>query len=144
MSSTLPTDPPEVDKLLSDLARGSSLRDGLLAADEFCRASTLPCDFVLQPVLLRRKTPVGAEIRIARTLRQVYPGYGQAFAAMYRTAQSAAANVRDSSDVFDQSIEPYFIDIAHLNEAGNRMLAIRLAEIIAARLPRSADDGKSH
>jgi hypothetical protein len=144
MSSTLPTDPPEVDKLLSDLARGSSLRDGLLAADEFCRASALPCDFVLQPVLLRRKTPVGAEIRIARTLRQVYPGYEQAFAAMYRTAQSAAANVRDSSDVFDQSIEPYFIDIAHLNEAGNRMLAIRLAEIIAARLPRSADDGKSH
>jgi hypothetical protein len=144
MSSASPTDPPEVEKLLSDLAQGNSLRTGLLAADEFCRTSALTCDFVLQPVLLRRTTPVGPEIKIARTLRHVYPGYEQAFATMYRTAQSATTTVRDLSDAFDRSIDPYFIDIAHLNEAGNRMLAIRLAEIITARLPGSAANGKSH
>jgi hypothetical protein len=46
----------------------------------------------------------------------------------------------DSSDVFDGSDKPYFIDVAHLNEAGNRRLAERLTEIAAPRVPRATID----
>ena len=54
---------------------------------------------------------------------------------MNGTALSAGLPVYDSSDVFDQSAEPYFIDVTHLNEAGNRRLAARLAEIALRRIP---------
>ncbi len=37
-------------EVLPRIARTSSLREGLLAADEYCRSSELRCDFVLQPV----------------------------------------------------------------------------------------------
>jgi lysophospholipase L1-like esterase len=54
---------------------------------------------------------------------------------MYRTAERAGLPVHNSSDVFDQSAEPYFIDVTHLNEAGNRRLAARIAEIAMHRIP---------
>jgi lysophospholipase L1-like esterase len=133
-----------LDKFIADLARDNSLRDGLIAADAFCRASALECDFVLQPALLLRKTPIGPEIRLARTIRQVYPRYEDAFRTLYRTAMSAGLPVRDSTDVFDQSVGPYFIDVAHLNEAGNRLLAERIAAIIAAGFRAPTLDGGNH
>src|SRR5262249_3159179 len=46
------------------LARHNSLREGVAAADAYCRAAALRCDFVLQPSLLRRRAPVGPELRI--------------------------------------------------------------------------------
>src|SRR5262249_39600813 len=95
------------------------------------------CDFVLQPSLLRRRAPVGPELRIDRTLRSVYPRYDAVFATLYRTALDAGPMVHDSSDVFDQSNEPYFIDVAHLNERGNRLLAERIADMVSGALPRS-------
>jgi lysophospholipase L1-like esterase len=120
-------------ELLPGVARHNSLLDGLIVADEYCRATALRCDFVLQPELLRRKAPIGPEIRLAQTLRQIYPRYDELFTTMYRTAMNAGLPVHDSSDVFDLSAEPYFIDVTHLNEAGNRLLAARIAGI-AARL----------
>ena len=123
------------NELLPSVARRNSLLDGLIAADEYCRASALRCDFVLQPVLLTRRTPIGPEIRLVRTLREVYPRYDALFTTMYRTAESAGLPVHNSSDVFDQSAEPYFIDVTHLNEAGNRLLAARIAEIAMPRIP---------
>jgi lysophospholipase L1-like esterase len=135
---------PGLDNLIADLARRNSLRDGVIAADAFCHASALACDFVLQPVLLMRNTPVGPETTLARTIRQVYPRYQEAFRTMYRTALDTGLKVRNSSDVFDQSTEPYFIDVAHLNEAGNRRLAERLADIIAARLRAPAVNAGNH
>jgi lysophospholipase L1-like esterase len=131
------------NELLPSLARRNSLLDGLMAADEYCRASALRCDFVLQPVLLTRGTPIGPEIRLARTLREVYPRYDALFTTMYWTAESAGLPVHNSSDVFDQSAEPYFIDVTHLNEAGNRRLAARIAEIAMARIPIGAVDVES-
>jgi hypothetical protein len=123
------------NELLPRVTRGNSLLDGLIAADEYCRASGLRCDFVLQPELLRRKTPIGPEIRLTQTLTQVYPRYDKLFAAMYRAAMNAGLPVHDSSDVFDGSAEPYFIDVTHLNEAGNRRLAARIRDIAMPFIP---------
>src|SRR5262245_11545003 len=77
------------NELLPSVARRNSLLDGLIAADEYCRVSALRCDFVLQPVLLTRRTPIGPEIMLARTLREVYPRYDALFTAMYRTAEGS-------------------------------------------------------
>src|SRR5262245_33103383 len=131
------------NELLPSVARRNSLLDGLIAAEEYCRVSALRCDFVLQPVLLSRRTPVGPEIRLARTLREVYPRYDALFTAMYRTAESAGLPVHNSSDVFNQSAEPYFIDVTHLNEAGNRRLAARIVEIAMPRIPVGVTDVES-
>jgi hypothetical protein len=136
--------PSGLDNLVADLARGNSLHDGLITADALCRASALDCDFVLQPALLLRKTPVGPEIRLARTIRQAYPRYENAFRTMYRTAKSAGLQVHDSTDVFDGSAEPYFIDAVHLNEAGSRLLAERVAAIIAAGFRAPTLDAGNH
>jgi hypothetical protein len=127
------------NELLPELARDNTLRDGLIAAADYCRAVPLPCDFVLQPILLRRNEPRGPEIRIARTLKQLYPRYDQAFATMYGTALSTGLRVHDSSDLFDQSVEPYFFDVAHLNEAGNRLAAERIARIVSGSLPKHGE-----
>ena len=59
----------------------------------------------------------------------------QVFTTMYRTAESTGLPVNNSSDVFDQSAVPYFIDVTHLNEAGNRRLAAWIAEIAMSRIP---------
>jgi lysophospholipase L1-like esterase len=131
------------NELLPSLARRNSLLDGLIAADEYCRVSGLRCDFVLQPVLLTRRTPIGPEIRLVRTLKEVYPRYDALFTTMYRTAEGAGLPVHNSSDVFDQSAEPYFIDVTHLNEAGNRRLAARIAEIAMPRIPLGVIDVES-
>jgi GDSL-like Lipase/Acylhydrolase family len=131
------------NELLPSVARRNSLLDGLIAADEYCRVSALRCDFVLQPVLLSRRTPIGPEIRLARTLREVYPRYDAMFRTMYRAAESAGLPVHNSSDVFDQSAEPYFIDVTHLNEAGNRRLAARIVEIAMPRIPLGVIDVES-
>ena len=128
------------NELLPSVARRNSLLDGLIAADEYCRVSGLRCDFVLQPVLLARRTPIGPEIKLVRTLREVYPRYDALFTTMYRTAERAGLPVHNSSDVFDQSAEPYFIDVTHLNEAGNRRLAARIAEIAMHRIPIGVTD----
>jgi hypothetical protein len=128
------------NELLPSVARRNSLLDGLIATDEYCRVSALRCDFVLQPVLLTRRAPIGPEIMLARTLREVYPRYDALFTTMYRTAMGAGLPVHESSDVFDQSAEAYFIDVTHLNEAGNRRLAARIAEIALPRIPTAVID----
>jgi hypothetical protein len=43
--------------------------------------------------------------------------------------------VHDLSDLFDPSADPFFFDIVHVNEAGNRVATGRLAEIVAAGIP---------
>ena len=78
--------------------------------------------------LLTRKAPIGPEIRLAQTLRRsihdTMPVHDDV-----SHGRGSGLPVNDSSDVFDQSTEPYFIDVAHLNEAGNRRLAARITEI---------------
>jgi hypothetical protein len=54
---------------------------------------------------------------------------------MYQTALDVGAPAHDLSEVFDRSNDPYFIDVAHLNEAGNRQAAERIARIVSGAIP---------
>jgi lysophospholipase L1-like esterase len=83
---------------------------------------------------LTRNKPRGPEVAVARTLNQVYPRYGEVIATMYRTTVDTGLSIQDFSDLFDGSAEPYFFDAVHVNEAGNRLAAERIAAMIAAGL----------
>jgi hypothetical protein len=126
------------NQTLPELAQRNTLKDGLIAANDYCRRLTLRCDVVLQPVLLARSKPRGPEIVLVRSHEQLYPRYREAFAAVYRSALGTGLPIHDRSDMFAQSEEPYFIDVAHINEAGNRYAAERLAEIVARGIPAAA------
>jgi hypothetical protein len=123
------------NRILPELTRRNTLKDGLIAAGDYCRGSALRCDVVLQPVLLARSKPRGPEIALARSLGELYPRYREVFATMYRSASGAGLPIHDRSDMFAQSAEPYFIDIAHVNEAGNKYAAERIAEVVSRTIP---------
>jgi hypothetical protein len=122
------------NETLPKLAQHNSLRDGVIAADAYCRALKISCDFFLQPMLLTRKKPRGPEIMVAQTLNQVYPRYDKVIATMYRTTVNIGLSIHDRSDLFDDSAAPYFFDAVHVNEAGNRLAAENIAATIAAGL----------
>src|SRR5262249_12614019 len=111
------------DEILPRLAKQNSLRDGVMAAQEYCGATAIVCDFILQPMLLTRREPRGPEIRLARSFELVYPRYRQLIATVYRSAVDTGAAVQDGSDLLDQSLAPYFFDGAHFNEAGNYLVS---------------------
>jgi GDSL-like Lipase/Acylhydrolase len=124
--------------VLPELARNNSLKDGLTAANEYCRALTIRCDVVLQPMLLTRNQPHGSEIRLARTLKQIYPRYRELVESIYRSTLNTGLPIHDRYDLFDQSGDPYFFDAVHVNEAGNRFAAERIVEIVAGGIPSPA------
>ena len=92
------------------------------------------CDFMLQPTLLTRSTPVGPEVAITRTLKQFHPRYDAVTATLYRSAHALGPTVHDLSALFDGSAGPVFVDAIHTNEAGYRLAAARIAAIIAPGL----------
>jgi hypothetical protein len=89
------------------------------------------CDFMLQPMLLTRRTPIGPEVAITQTLKQFHPRYDALIATLYRSAHAFGPNVHDLSGLFDGSASPVFVDAIHTNEAGYRLVAERIAAIIA-------------
>jgi hypothetical protein len=121
--------------IIPKLAKANALRDGVIAADGYCRMLGLRCDFILQPMLTLRTQPVGPERRLSQSINRIYPRYRELTAAMYRTAVGAGATVRDGGNLFANSPEPYFFDVAHINEAGNRYAAAQIAASILANLP---------
>jgi hypothetical protein len=123
------------NQILPKLAQRNTLKDSLTAAADYCRGLKLRCDVILQPILLARSKPRGREIVLARSLEELYPRYREVFATMYRSALGTGLPIHDRSDMFAQSDEPYFIDIAHINEAGNRYAAERIAEVITRGIP---------
>lgn len=122
------------NEVLPGLARHNSLRAGVVVADAYCRAAGIGCDFILQPMLPTRREPRGPEISVARTLEAVYPRYAEVIKTMYRAAVDTGLPVHDRSGLFDDSTQPYFFDAVHVNEAGNRLAAERIAATIAAGL----------
>lgn len=118
--------------LLPRMLRNNSLREGIVAADAYCRASAIRCSFVLQPMLLVRKNPVPPEDRIARTLELVFPRLDVLIGKMYRDSIAAAPRDRalDLSNFFDNATRPSFVDTVHLNEAGNRLVAEALLPLV--------------
>ena len=122
------------NEVLPRLARTNSLRDGIAAATAYCRTAAMRCDFMMQPMLLARRTPVGPEVAITQTLKQFHPRYDALTTTLYRSAHAFGPNVHDLSELFDGSAGPVFVDAIHTNEAGYRLVAERIAAIIAPGL----------
>jgi hypothetical protein len=53
------------NEVLPGLAHSNTLRDGIAAA-AYCRTAAMRCDFMLQPMLLTRRNPVGPEVAMGR------------------------------------------------------------------------------
>jgi len=126
------------NEVLPELARHNSLKDGLASANQWCRARTIRCDVVLQPMLLTRNEPRGPEIRVAQTLKQIYPRYRELVELVYRSTLTTGLPIHDRRDLFDQSVDPYFFDAVHINQAGNKFVAEQMIEIVAGGIPNRA------
>jgi lysophospholipase L1-like esterase len=120
-------------EVLPKLLQNNSLIIGMAEARTYCRQERLQCEFVLQPMLLLRKNPVGPEIALARSIKQLEPRWDVALEMIYHAARNSGADVHDFSNIFDGSTRPLFIDAIHLNEAANRIIAERLATIVGGR-----------
>ena len=125
------------DKVLPLALKISTFNKDIVAADEYCRAAKLRCDFALQPVMSERKTHSGAEAAIEKTLARVYPRLDVLAKRMYADAMAVGppGHVFNLTHIFDNSTTPYFLDFVHLNEAGNRIAAENVAPIASAQLP---------
>jgi hypothetical protein len=123
--------------VLPRTAQNNSLRDGIIAADTYCQAVKLRCDFALEPYLPTRKMPVGPEARLARTFELVFPRLGAMTLKMYREAIIAGPEkrVHDLSGLLDAFEKPVFFDLEHMNEAGHRFVAQAIAPIVEQGLP---------
>jgi len=126
------------EAVLPAALRNNTLRTDIAAADAYCRGAKLVCDFALQPMMFDRPAHPGAEARMAETLGRIYPRMDVLARQMYRDAVASgpAGRVFDLSDTFTRATQPLFLDTVHLNEAGNRIVAERLAPIVIARVPQ--------
>lgn len=120
------------NELLPAALKNNILRDAIAAADDYCRTAKLRCDFVLQPMMYERKTHAGAEARMAQTLARIYPRIDVLSARLFGDAMASgpAGRMHDFAHIFDQTEQPVFLDLVHLNEAGNRAVAEHLAPIV--------------
>ena len=123
--------------VLEPLLRDNSLREGIRAASTYCDNEHLRCDFFLQPLIFTRRPPRGSEAAMARTFGRLYPRLGVLNKRLYADTlvSAAAGRIHDFTDILDDASQPFFIDLVHLNEAGNRFIAERIAALIATRQP---------
>jgi hypothetical protein len=120
-------------EVLPKLRQNNSLIIGMAEARTYCRQQRLQCEFVLQPMLLLRKNPVGPEIALARSIKQLEPGWDAALQVIYQAARNSGADVHDFSNIFDESTQPLFVDAIHVNESANRIIAEHLVTISSGR-----------
>jgi hypothetical protein len=120
-------------EVLPKLRQNNSLINGMAEARTYCRQQRLQCEFVLQPMLLLRKNPVGPEIALARSIKQLEPRWDVVFQTIYQAASNSGADVHDFSNIFDGSTQPLFVDAIHVNELANRIIAEHLTTIAASR-----------
>ena len=118
--------------LLPRILQNSSLRQGMIAADKYCRAAALRCEFALQPTLVTRKNRVAPETKMTRTFELVFPGLAALTEAMYRDTIAAGPGDRvyDLSNIFEREGRPFFVDDVHVSEDGNRVIAEALLPIL--------------
>jgi lysophospholipase L1-like esterase len=119
--------------ILPRLRNANPFRHNISAADEYCREAGIRCDFVLQPLLVSRRALVGREAEMKNTLLRMYPRLDVAAAQTYSDAIASGPpnRVHDFSIIFDEVTGHYFFDVIHLNEAGNRLIAERLASAVS-------------
>ena len=125
------------DVVLPAALKTNTLRESIVSADQYCRASKLLCDFALQPMLFGRKTHSGTEVGLAKTFARIYPRIDVLNRGMYREALAAgpAGHIFDLSNIFDKTSQPFFIDQTHVNEGGNCIATEHILPIVSARLP---------
>src|SRR5262249_50636715 len=118
-------------------SKDNSLRRGLSTAVVYCQAVKMRCDFALQPLIFNRKPLAASEATLARSYERLFPGQEQVRLAMYRNAREAAPpdRMHNLTTVLDGFAGPFFTDQIHVNEAGNRIIAERLATIVSPPLP---------
>jgi lysophospholipase L1-like esterase len=122
-------------EVLPKLRENNSLINGMAEARTYCRQERLQCEFVLQPMLLLRNNPVGPEIALASSIKQLEPRWDVVLQMIYQAARNNGAGVHDFSNVFDGSAQPLFVDAVHVNEPANRIIAEHLATIAASGMP---------
>jgi hypothetical protein len=124
-------------EVLPQIIKRNPLREGIHAADAYCRAASLRCQAMFHPTLFGRRSPHGPEVTIALNAERVYPRMGALGAKMYRDVLDHPPQmpVSDLSGIFDPSDRPFYVDPQHVNEEGNAYLAERLAARLSARLP---------
>lgn len=90
---------------------------------------------VFQPTLVAKARQSAGERRVLEYIEQRHPGYLERFRGMLPMAVTAMgeacgrlrARVVDLSPVFDNVMESVFFDTAHVRDAGNAIVAARLA-----------------
>ena len=126
-----------IDQSLSRLAKGNRLTEGILAANDYCRAAALRCDFVLMPMLATRRSLVGTEVKLAQTYRGLYPRLDVFTRQIYRSALDLGltGQVHDLAALFDTNPEQVYIDGGHNNETGIAVVADALLPIATTAGP---------
>jgi hypothetical protein len=68
-----------------------------------------------------------------QTFGRLYPRFERALELLYTDAvrTGPAGRIHDLSTVFNKVDRPVFVDAAHLNEAGNRLVAEAIASRVA-------------
>lgn len=123
----------QIERSLSRVAKTNRLTDGIIAADDYCRAAALRCDFVLMPLLATRQLPIGTEVKLAQTYGGLYPRLDVLARQMYRSALDLKLTtpVHDFTAVFDRNPEQVYIDGGHNNETGHLAIVDALLPIVA-------------
>jgi hypothetical protein len=126
-----------IEQSLPDVPKSNRLTQGILDANDYCRANGLRCDFVLTPLLASRRTPVAGEVHLLRMAQNWWPKLDVLTAKMYRDAADLGltGQVHDFTTVFDNNPEQVYIDGGHNNEAGNLAIVDALLPIVVPRLP---------
>jgi lysophospholipase L1-like esterase len=126
----------ENDKL-PGILRDNPLRQGVVAAEDYCRSAELDCAFVFQPTLITRTNHPAGEAKLAKTYDLLLPGMAMLTQRMYQDAIAAApeGRVYDLTNVFDHQPKQFFTDHIHLNEEGNRIVAEALVPILLKGAP---------
>jgi GDSL-like lipase/acylhydrolase family protein len=114
------------------ILKNNPLRNGTVAAQDYCRSAELDCVFVFQPTLVARKNHPAGEARLAKTYDLLFPGMAMLTRQMYRDAMSVgpADRMYDLTGVFDDRASAFFLDHIHVNEDGNRAVAEALVPIL--------------
>jgi hypothetical protein len=126
-----------IDPSLSRVAKTNRLTESMIAANNYCRAAALRCDFVLMPLLATRQSPVGGEVKLAQAQGRMYPGLDLLTRQMYRSALDLGltGQVHDLSAAFDGNSEQVYVDGGHNNEVGHAVIADALLPIVMPTPP---------
>ena len=116
----------------ASIARTNAFRETLATARSYCDATGLICDFFLHPLIFTCKSPACRQNPLARAVARVYPGMDRVIDWMYADALADVPpdDIEDLRDAFDQTAQPIYTDLVHVNEEGNRLIAERIADIV--------------